>query len=759
MAENNEIRMRGPGDSLLRDFLRMMFPSLVIFTVFLVIVFIILTPFLEKQHMQNKEDSCRYLVEVIMDYLHSLHEDVNRGFLTEKEAKARAFKRIKIQRYGKEKRDYFWILDSRGVMLMHPFRPDFENRVPEKIKGPDGQALSHLTLKMSAIANENPNGGTIKYLWNRWDKLSEFGTKVSFIKKFQPWDWIVGTGVYIDEAEKEIRNIKKIFVIATILLALFSSAVSLVLSYRAGISRKKEEEARELLLESEKNLRIREQLFRSIFEKSPHAIVITDLSNTRVINANSAFGAMTGYGLEEISREIPYAWVHQISQGEHAQLTEEINSSGVAENISSTLISRDGKKKNIIYSAIPIEFMGEDCLLKMIVDLTEEKFLEDQLRQSQKMEVIGRLAGGVAHDFNNMLVVIMGSAELLALNLNPEGEEKEYITRILETGEKASGLIRKLMLFSRKGGAVFQNFDLHETILSVADILGHTLDKRIRITLNMKAEASRISGDPILIENALLNMAINSRDAMPEGGEINFSTLNADIDDFFIKNHPFSIERGHYIEIDISDTGHGISPECIKKIFDPFFTTKPSGKGTGLGLAAVYGTVKEHKGTIDVYSEPGKGTVFKLYLPCDTESAGAVTSEDSGLIKGSGTVLIIDDDATILLNLGEMLARLGYAVIPASGGKEGADIYRKRGGDIDLVICDIIMPEIDGIETIKLLKNIRSDVRVIISSGFHNEELSGKLFEMNIAGFMQKPFKMDTLSRLIHSVLKGEEKG
>mgnify|MGYP003802200767 CR=1 FL=1 len=747
-----------PDIILIKDFMRMMLPSLIIFTVFIIIIFALFTPFIEKQHMQNKEEACRHLVEVTIDYISSLNDDVKEGIITEKEAKDRAFKRIRRLRYGKDKRDYFWIIDRNGVMLMHPFRTDIENRDPDTITGPDGQALSKLMLKMAHIANVNPKGDTIKYIWNRWEDLSQFGTKLSYVKKFQPWDWIIGTGVYIDEAEKEIRTLKKIFISAAILLALFSSVISLALSYRAGNSRKKEEAARELLLESEKNLRIREELFRSIFEKSPHAIVITDISNTRIINANRAFAVMTGYCQEDIREGVPYKKIHPISQAELYQIGEGIDSAGVAENIGSILFTREGNKKNIIYSAIPINYMGENCLLRMIVDLTEEKFLEEQLRQSQKMEVIGRLAGGVAHDFNNMLGVIMGSAELLSLKITPDKDESKYITRILNTGEKASGLIRKLMLFSRKGGAVFRNFDIHDTILTVADILGHTIDKKINISMNLAAETSRISGDPTLIENALLNIAINSRDAMPEGGEIRFSTSNIDIDEYFVRNHPYSICEGRYIAINISDTGQGIEPALIEKIFEPFFTTKPSGKGTGLGLAAVYGTIKEHKGTIDVYSEPNKGTVFKLYLPCDIEHAESKTNDEPMLIHGDATVLIIDDDENILTNLGEMLTDLGYTVVPASGGKEGTDIFRERTDEIDLVICDIIMPEIDGIETIKLLKSIKKDINVIISSGFQDEHTAGQLNEVKVAGFIQKPFKMNELSRTVHSVLTGEDK-
>ena len=742
----------------LKDFFRLMLPSLIIFIVFIIIIFSFFTPFIERQHMQGKEDECRHLVEIVIGYLTSVNDDLKQGIISEKTAKEKAIDRIRSLRYGKDTKDYFWIIDKNGVVLMHPFRHDIENVDPELITAPDGRVMIKLMKEMSAIANSNPGGGSLRYIWNRRDETTRVGSKLSYLKKFQPWGWVIGTGVYIDEAEKEIESWKKIFILSSILLGLFSATISLVLSFRAGSLRKKEEEARELLLESEKNLRIREEIFRSIFEKSPHAIVITDISGSRIINANSAFTDMTGYTPDELAGSVPYARIHPLSPMENEKFMSGITMNGVAENIHSTLISKDGNKKDIIYSAIRINYMKEDSILKMIVDLTEERHLEEQLQQSQKMDVLGRLAGGIAHDFNNMLGVIVGSAELLSLRIGPRADEKKYILRILDTGEKAAGLIRKLMLFSRKGGTVSQNFDIHDTVNNVAEIIDHTFDKKIKVVLELKAGSSRITGDPTLMENALLNMAINSRDAMPDGGVITFTTADIVLDEYFTRDHPFSVREGNYIQLNISDTGTGIEQENIKKIFEPFFTTKPSGKGTGLGLSAVYGTIKGHNGTIDVYSEPGKGSIFKIYLPLNEEASGSLDNIETEIIRGNATVLIIDDDRNILSNLEDILTSLGYSVLSSTSGIGGTEIFRTRQSEIDLVICDMIMPGINGIETIKLLKEIRKDVKIIVSSGFYDEETSSGIFKANVSGFIQKPFRVNELSRLIHSVLNGQNK-
>ncbi|PKL16110.1 MAG: hypothetical protein CVV49_17950 [Spirochaetae bacterium HGW-Spirochaetae-5] len=721
-------------NQILVDFFRMLFPSLVIFTVFMVMIFAYLVPSLEKNHLKSKEDQCRHLVEIVITYLTS--------------------ERIRSLRFGIETKDYFWILEKKGVVIMHPFRRDIENINPEEVTGPDGQVLMKLMVRMSDIANSNPDGGAVSYIWNRRDEITKLGNKVAYVKKFQPWGWIIGTGVYIDEAENEIKSWKRKFISAAILLSLFSAAVSMALSVRAGSSRRKEEDARKLLLESEKNLRMREELFRNIFEKSPHGIVITDVQTGRIINANRAFSEITGFTIENLLKDISYPEIHPLTEEEKDKFTEEIKSRGVAENLSSYLLTEKRTKRDIIYSAILINYLDRESILRMIVDITDEKLLEEKLRHSQKMDVIGRLAGGIAHDFNNMLGIIIGSAELLSLKIEPGLNSSKYITRILETGEKASALIKKLMLFSRKSGAVFRIFDIHETITNVTEILEHTIDKKISIEIDLSAENSTINGDPDLIENALLNMALNSRDAMPDGGRISFKTENRILDEYFVKDKPFTITPGNYIEIEISDTGYGIPHENFDKIFEPFFTTKPSGKGTGLGLAAVYGTVKEHNGTIALYSEPGTGSVFKIYLPCRTDENYQVKQNDSPLFRGSENILIIDDDINIIANLRDILSELGYGVHSAAGGIDGITIFRENYNLIDLVIVDMIMPDISGIETIIFLKDIKPDIKIIVSSGFNNEETNGRISNLGISGFIQKPFRMDELSRLIHSLLR-----
>lgn len=737
---------------LIKDFFNLMLPSVIIFTVFIIMIFAIYVPYLEKKHLENKEILCRNLVELVIDYLASFQRDLAPGFITEDIAKTRALHRIRDFRFGNEAKDYFWVLDSSGVVLMHPFRQDIENIDPEGIVAPDGKALINLMKEMALVANSNPEGSVVRYVWSRKDEINKLGNKIAYVQKFDPWGWVIGTGVYLDEIEKEISSFKKNSIAAGFLLALFSAAISFFLSFRAQTHRKKEEDAREKLVESEKNLRIREELFRTIFEKSPHGIVIADLNGRKILNANRSFCNISGYTIDELVGTDVYLHLYPDSVEEYRDIISEILEKKLIENINSLIITKSGSKKDILYSAILIPYMGQKVILEMVVDVTEERLLEEQLHQSQKMDVMGRLTGGIAHDFNNMLSVIMGSAELLLLKNEFEPENKKYISRIQETCENATALIRKLMIFSRKGNRVFRNFDIHDTIKNVSDILEHTISKRIKLRLLLNAKSSRINGDASLIENALLNLALNSRDAISGSGVITFSTADTYLDEYFIKAQSFAIKPGDYIEINVSDSGEGMSPEVVSKIFEPFFTTKPPGKGTGLGLPAVYGTVHEHGGTLDVYSELAVGSVFKMYLPRLKEEKVARPVDSLPPMYGTGTVLVIDDDSKIRANLNDMLSALGYEVIEASGGGEGIETYKKMVQNIDVVIIDMIMPEMNGSDAIPILNEINSNVKIIISSGFHNEDVDG-IIDSGVKGYIQKPFRMNELSRLLHSVI------
>lgn len=384
----------------------------------------------------------------------------------------------------------------------------------------------------------------------------------------------------------------------------------------------------------------------------------------------------------------------------------------------------------------------------------EKELVEDELRQSQKMEAVGQLAGGVAHDFNNMLAGIMGNAELLYMKLAGNQEQIGLVEQILKAGEHAANLTKQLLSFARRGQYQLTAIDVHRSIGNVAGILANTIDRRIRIKQSLRARPSTVMGDPTQIENALMNLALNARDAMPEGGDLIFSTDVVEFDATYVAQHKYKIDPGQYLMVSVSDTGSGMSEEVRDHIFEPFFTTKGPGKGTGLGLASVYGIAKNHKGSIECYSEPGHGTVMKVYLPLAANEAQQQPARLVAEIQpGTGSILLVDDEHMIREMAGQMLRGLGYRVHTCQDGQEAVEHFQQHYADIDLVILDMIMPRLNGREAFLKMREIDPGVRALLASGFSADGEAQEVLKLGIRGFVQKPFRMAELSARIRGAL------
>lgn len=382
------------------------------------------------------------------------------------------------------------------------------------------------------------------------------------------------------------------------------------------------------------------------------------------------------------------------------------------------------------------------------LDAAEQKRLEERLRQTQKMEVIGQLAGGVAHDFNNMLTAILGSAELMERYVIENPMATKLLANIKKAASRSADLTGQLLAFSRKGQKKDVRVCIETTIHEVISLLERTIDKNITLETRLIAKNTFVNGDPSLLQNALLNLGVNARDAMPEGGVITFTTANVDLDSSYCESSAFNITPGPYIEIAVSDAGTGIAEENIQHVFEPFFTTKEVGKGTGLGLAAVYGTITDHLGSINIYSEPGIGTVFKIYLPLSGDKKTIAPTADE-LVRGSGGVLLVDDEE-ILRDVGKsLLEELGYRVYLAEDGEQALEVYARDKKDISLVILDMLMPIMGGKETLVRFMENYPDIRVLISSGFHQERTVDELVKLGARGFLQKPYIKQELGKAV----------
>ncbi|MBU1238897.1 response regulator, partial [Myxococcota bacterium] len=393
------------------------------------------------------------------------------------------------------------------------------------------------------------------------------------------------------------------------------------------------------------------------------------------------------------------------------------------------------------------------AVLGVAEDLTERQRRESQHRQSLKMEAIGQLAGGIAHDFNNQLAGILGYSEVLLQGTDP-AEGERYVRRIVTCAQNAADLTQKLLAFSRKGHFRHVEVSMHSIIDEVVSILRHTIDKRIVVIQRLDANDDRIMGDPTLLQNALLNLCLNARDAMPNGGELLIGTQLTEVDDEFLTRHEYYMKKGAYLSIHVSDTGCGMPGEVKSRIFEPFFTTKAQGSGTGMGLAAVYGTMKGHKGAINVYSEVGSGTVFKAYLPLHNAASNPLSAVDpAAFLLSSKRILVVDDEEDVRNMIRAFLRRNGHVVFTSEDGEEGLSFYRENWQNIDLVVLDMVMPVLGGEDTYVAMKRLNPNVKAVLISGYSLNRQVQKLLNLGINDFIQKPFNSNALLKTIASVL------
>lgn len=615
------------------------------------------------------------------------------------------------------------------------------------------------------------------------------GNRWFILKDFSPWSWQV---LYSIPLEVKYREAKRLIMTLSFIMFGITVAVLLLLSFLltrllnpvkelteltaeisqgnfdrpVSVSRRDEfgslansfESMRLAINRQVRELEGKEENLRITLDSIGDGVIATDTQG-KITRVNHVACSLTGWEEEEaLGKEVEQVF-HLVSSLDRKTLTlpvKEVLRAGHPSllEVGAVLLSRGGKEYTIANSAAPIRSPGGDFYGAVMVfrDITQERAMQEQLQHDRRMEAVGQLAGGVAHDFNNMLAGIAGATELLELSLRDAPKAKKYVEMIRGATERAAELTHKLLAFSRKGKHVSTPVNIHAIIDEVIAILERSIDKRIELRKDLLAERAMISGDPSQLQSGILNLCINARDAMPDGGEILISTLNTDFDEEYCSVDR-SLSPGTYIQISVYDTGKGIPPEIQGRIFEPFFTTKEVGKGTGLGLSAVYGMAKDHHGNVRFYSEPEKGTVFHLYLPVSEEVASYGGQVDAGAVQGSGTVLVVDDEKIIRTTASLLLENLGYTVLLAENGKEGVELYHKRMESIDLVILDMVMPVMDGREAFKHIIDANPDAKVIISSGFARDLHTAGLPDIGPAEFIMKPFSRVKLSKLIAKVL------
>jgi nitrogen-specific signal transduction histidine kinase/CheY-like chemotaxis protein len=393
--------------------------------------------------------------------------------------------------------------------------------------------------------------------------------------------------------------------------------------------------------------------------------------------------------------------------------------------------------------------------VQVSIDLTERRNLEEQFRQSQKMDAVGRLAGGIAHDFNNLLTVIRLNTEIILEGFDPTDPRSEDVRQIKSAAERASTLTRQLLAFSRKQILQPRVLDMNAVVGNVEPMLRRLIGDDVTIVSNCGARGYVVA-DPGQLDQILMNLVVNARDAMPQGGRITIETRNIDLDENYSSEHA-PVVPGRYIMLAVGDTGVGMTQDTREHAFDPFFTTKEAGKGTGLGLATVYGIVKQSGGYVWIYSEPGHGTTLKLYFP-EVSSAAAFTTTDNRAAskevkRGSETILLVEDEAAVRGLTSRILEKQGYRVIAAQHGREAMDIASREEGPIDLVLTDVVMPGMNGRGLVERLTGIRPGIKSLYMSGYTDDDIIRRGFIEASKSFLQKPFTSDGLLQTVRKVL------
>lgn len=502
-----------------------------------------------------------------------------------------------------------------------------------------------------------------------------------------------------------------------------------------------------------------EELFRLITENAADMIAVVDTQGERVYNSPS-YEKILGYTPDELNGTTAADQIHPEDRDRVMKAASEARRTGTGTTLEYRMRHKDGTWRTLESRASTIVKNG--TVEKLVIvnrDVTQRKSLEEQFRQAQKMEAIGRLSGGVAHDFNNLLGVIIGYGEIVQEGTPAESPLRGCVDEMLKAGHRAAGLTRQLLAFSRQQVLDPRILDLNAVVRDMEKMLKRLIGEDIQLVTSLSPELVRIKADQGQIEQVVLNLAVNARDAMPEGGELTLHTSNFHMDEEFVSRYPYPVLAGDYVRFTVNDNGVGMDAATRARVFEPFFTTKEKGKGTGLGLSMVYGVVKQSGGYIDVTSEPGVGTYFNIYLP-RAENAADSQKPFSELcvaaLKGNETVLLVEDETSLRTLSRHLLELCGYQVLEAENGSAALRISEDNSRNIDLLLTDVVMPGMSGRVLADQITTQRPEIRIVYMSGYTGQTVGqhGVLAEGSF--FLPKPFTRESLAAKVREALDAD---
>jgi two-component system, cell cycle sensor histidine kinase and response regulator CckA len=502
-------------------------------------------------------------------------------------------------------------------------------------------------------------------------------------------------------------------------------------------------------------LNSQDKKFRLLFEEHPQPMWILDAGTQNFLEANTAACTLYGYSRDEFS----HLQLTDLQEPHEAKrFLEELHSPARPAASPWRHLTKAGRLIDVEIATYPIKYQGRGSMLAVVMDITSRRQLEDQLRQAQKMEAIGMLTGGVAHDFNNLLTIITGYSQLILTKLGQDDPNRQSVEQIVKAAGRAGELTRQLLVFSRRRTLQPKVLDLNQLVGSLSTLLRRLIGEDIELRLSLGENAGRVHADPGQLEQVLMNLAANSRDAMPKGGILTISTTGVEIPratNLTVGSR--SIKPGPYVRLEVGDTGAGMDEATRVRVFEPFFTTKGAGAGTGLGLFTVAGIVKQIGGAVEVSSEPGNGTWFRIYLPrVDQAVAPQVEAVVSAPTRGAETILVVEDDDAVRALVQETLQSSGYRVLEASDPLEARLIADTFAGEIQLLITDVIMPKASGRQLARGLLRHRPNLKVLYMSGHTESAIHIRGVRSKEVAFLSKPFTPAQLTDKVREVLEGD---
>ncbi len=503
----------------------------------------------------------------------------------------------------------------------------------------------------------------------------------------------------------------------------------------------------------------REEQYRTIADATQTGIYIIQGGRIQFINPH--IPAYSGYDAREMMGTRIIEYVHPEDRQAVRENARKMLKGELSTPYEYRIVTKQGETRWLIEKVTPVSYLGRAAVLGNTMDITDQKEtekkrknLESMLLQAQKMEAVGTLAGGIAHDFNNLLMGIQGYVSLMLLDLEPGHPHYERLRAVEQQVQSGAELTKQLLGFARGGRYEIKATDINALVRKTVGVFGRT-KKEIRIFEKYDPKLHSAEVDQGQMEQVLLNLLVNAWQAMPGGGDLYLQTSNVRLDEAY--GEPYDIKAGDYVQISITDTGVGMDEQTRRRIFEPFFTTKEMGRGTGLGLSSAYGIVRGHGGIITVYSEVGHGSTFNIYLPASGLPPVGIAAPSEEVAKGRGTILVVDDEEIIATVTAEMLEQLGYRVLTARSGAEALELYGRHRDEIDLVIMDMIMPGMSGGEAIERILALNPKASIILSSGYSLNGMAKEVLNKGARAFLQKPFRMDTLSQKVKEILNSRK--